>query len=618
MADINSLVNAVQSGNAVVSGYHSSGRNISWGTINDPTTGEAVGRLYNNAATGETFATPALGDTGEYRINNLSFDPNTGAVGKITDPSQVYFQNPDTSGDFLSNILSNPVTQVALAYYLPGVGEALGAQLGVSSAVGTALASTAVQVANGVDFDTALKNATVNAVVSTGSQDVAKQISDTVGKVGADAITSVGGSIVKTAALGGNSQDMLNNATAALVGSTVSSQTGERALGAAAAGGLTGGVTGAALGAAGALGQPSASDKTTPVASADQQIIDAFTKSQASTDLASLIDNANLTPEERDFLKQAQQSTFTAASTAQALPSAATEVGAGTARLGAPFAANDPKFISALQKNPELISKFSEYTNSYGFNTPELNVVYKGLLEQELQKDPTYQPFLDEYKKVTGQDYVTPEASQIPETAFGEIKVTAPKYTPEITPVPDVISRPGTSVVPGVEGAPALSPAIGPATQPAPAPEPVPQEALSPAGKAPRTIGPEASSVIGVGGYISDKPSTPTSPSTTTRPDVVPFVGGITTETPKDAAPKDAKTAEESKDKPDLFIYGGQSPAVLSRALGTALQAPGGTPTPTTGLTSERAPGEIEGEEGLNRQNVWNEASLRLKDALGI
>ena len=129
MADINSLVNAVQSGNAVVSDYHSSGRGISWGTINDPTTGEAVGRLYHNAATGDTFATPALGDTGEYRINNLSFDQNTGAVGKITDPSQIYFQNPEQSNDFLSKILSNPVAQIAAAYFLPGVGAQLGQTL---------------------------------------------------------------------------------------------------------------------------------------------------------------------------------------------------------------------------------------------------------------------------------------------------------------------------------------------------------------------------------------------------------------------------------------------------------------------------------------------------------
>lgn len=45
-----------------------------------------------------------------------------------------------------------------------------------------------------------------------------------------------------------------------------------------------------------------------------------------------------------------------------------------------------------------------------------------------------------------------------------------------------------------------------------------------------------------------------------------------------------------------------------------------GTATGTTvGLTGERGAGEIESKEtGKPRQNVWNEASLRLKDALGV
>ena len=45
-----------------------------------------------------------------------------------------------------------------------------------------------------------------------------------------------------------------------------------------------------------------------------------------------------------------------------------------------------------------------------------------------------------------------------------------------------------------------------------------------------------------------------------------------------------------------------------------------GTATGTTvGLTGERGAGEIESKEtGQTRKNVWNEASLRLKDALGV
>jgi len=75
--------------------------------------------------------------------------------------------------------------------------------------------------------------------------------------------------------------------------------------------------------------------------------------------------------------------------------------------------------------------------------------------------------------------------------------------------------------------------------------------------------------------------------------------------------------------RPDLFIYGGKSPKTPGRQttnLGTTLQAPF-YPTSTLGqaLTGYRGAGEIEGKKsGKPRQNVWNEESLRLKDALGL
>ena len=68
----------------------------------------------------------------------------------------------------------------------------------------------------------------------------------------------------------------------------------------------------------------------------------------------------------------------------------------------------------------------------------------------------------------------------------------------------------------------------------------------------------------------------------------------------------------------DRFIYGGQSPSTLGSSLKT--QAPfyplAGT---SGGLTSTRGAGELESKEtGKPRKNVWNEESLRLKDALGV
>lgn len=95
-------------------------------------------------------------------------------------------------------------------------------------------------------------------------------------------------------------------------------------------------------------------------------------------------------------------------------------------------------------------------------------------------------------------------------------------------------------------------------------------------------------------------------------------------EPPKTAEPQaETKVAtEQEKYKPDLFIMGGVTPRVGQRTtLGQALGVDTGgiSPLATTGLTSFRGAGEIESSEtGGKRQNVWNEASLRLKDALGL
>ena len=93
----------------------------------------------------------------------------------------------------------------------------------------------------------------------------------------------------------------------------------------------------------------------------------------------------------------------------------------------------------------------------------------------------------------------------------------------------------------------------------------------------------------------------------------------------KDVSVEEEEPTPEKKDnyKPELFIYGGKAtktPVRQTTNLGTTLQAPF-YPTSTLGqaLTGYRGAGEIEGKKsGKPRQNVWNEESLRLKDALGL
>jgi hypothetical protein len=82
---------------------------------------------------------------------------------------------------------------------------------------------------------------------------------------------------------------------------------------------------------------------------------------------------------------------------------------------------------------------------------------------------------------------------------------------------------------------------------------------------------------------------------------------------PEEEAPVD----KPSTYKPDILVTTYKKPksSSYSSALGAAL----GTTGTTTGLTAERGAGEIEGTgSGKPRKKVWNEESLKLKDALGV
>jgi hypothetical protein len=99
------------------------------------------------------------------------------------------------------------------------------------------------------------------------------------------------------------------------------------------------------------------------------------------------------------------------------------------------------------------------------------------------------------------------------------------------------------------------------------------------------------------GAYLPDSATAPTPPTDTSTTDIAPT---------------------KKSYKPDIFtsvyitpksrVGGSTSSEALSQALGT-----------TTSLTASRGAGEIEGTgTGGQRQNVWNEESLKLKDALGV
>ena len=171
-------------------------------------------------------------------------------------------------------ILSNPLTQVALAVYMPGIAASLGpyltaVPLAYQTAVAGALASTAVQTAQGVPFETALKNATVNAITNTGAPKVADYILPYAGSTQvADALTSIGASAAKTAAMGGTKEDIERNMAAALTGSALTSslqgvnvsRETSRLAGATAGGAVVGGTAGAVGGFASEYGSQKAAE----------------------------------------------------------------------------------------------------------------------------------------------------------------------------------------------------------------------------------------------------------------------------------------------------------------------------------------------------------------------
>jgi len=85
---------------------------------------------------------------------------------------------------------------------------------------------------------------------------------------------------------------------------------------------------------------------------------------------------------------------------------------------------------------------------------------------------------------------------------------------------------------------------------------------------------------------------------------------------PTDSKPS-AQTKPTGRTASNTQLYS----SILGAGFGTAPRGlnTGMGATTTTGLTSERGAGEIESEEtGGKRKNVWNEESLRFKDALGL
>jgi hypothetical protein len=409
---------------------------------------------------------------------------------------------------------ANPNMQLALAMAVavPVVGEYIGAELmaaGVitsaetATVIGTAIASTSAQVAQGVPFEQAIQNTAADVAVQQLSPAAAKQLDGLLNSPAVtDAITSTVASGAATAARGGSQEEIEKAMTAGLAGSAASSayksvaqsapDIYSKTIGGTTAGAVKGGTEGAVAGGlSSALGSLQRPSSTTNLAA----------DTGGGADLEPFVD-----------------------------PS--TSGGAAPAKL-------DPR-LTPLEdgtgwrdKSGNIYSK-----NDFAVNADDGTLVAKVNVSgvgDSGKKEPVY---LGELPEVT-------------------ITGTREKeYTPEIT-LPSGYKIPRVDV------------------------------------------------------YGSNQPS---------RTDFTPPPSLAEPEAPAEEAPAEEAPADKpSTYKPDIFVTTYKKPKSGSYSSTATLGAALGTTGTTTGLTAERGAGEIEGTgSGKPRKKVWNEESLKLKDALGV
>ena len=447
-----------------------------------------------------------------------------------------------TVGSAVSSAASNPQTllAIAMAVAVPVVGQYIGAELmaaGVitsaetATVIGTAIASTSAQVAQGVPLEQAIQNTAADVAVSQLSPAAAKQLDGLLNSPAVtDAITSTVASGAATAAKGGSQADVEKAMTAGLAGSAASSayksvaqsapDIYSKTIGGATAGAVKGGTEGAVVGglssAAGSLGRPSTSTNLAADTGGGGDL-EPYVDPSTSGDAAPAKLDPRLT----------------------ALPDGSGwKDGNGNIYSKNDFAvnANDGTLIPRTSVSGS--SKLDDPSTT--INLPSSPVAPLDVTQNQSQAETERLARQNEIIKLTQTPYVsatTPNAEK--------------DYTPEVTTPPKPIT--------------AIPTADAPTTPP--------------------TAG-----------------SDPTPPPSLAEP-----------ETPVEEPPAD----KPSTYKPDILVTTYKKPASGSSmaALGAAL----GTTGTTTGLTAERGAGEIEGTgTGGKRKKVWNEESLKLKDALGV
>ena len=506
---------------------------------------------------------------------NILATPTFNKTGGITNYG-VYDANEQGHGgfgDFVREFATDlgPILSSVLAYYMPGITGALApslASVGITntvaqSVVSSAIANTIVQVAQGRPLEDALQNAVTTAVVTSGSPSVARDINAVISNPAVtDAIVSAGSSVAITALNGGSESDITRNLVAGLVGSGTASATDNRVLGATVGGAITGGVAGAITGGVGAYGAQAAADE------------------RASRQTSEFISGTNLAA--------ANTGTVSDAGNGMSVDVSGTPIFADSSR-----AANVKTPFGFAVMPIEMAD--NKPTGAYYDYTQNAWIAPTTDIEKFTTMSPIGSASAREGRLsvAPGVDLTQPTATSSgynPNiistggiTSYSGRNTTRTKVKPNITP-----SNKGT-IAGGGKSTPSL-------------------DTVNVTGK--RETPSLDTVYVTAGG--EDIPSLdPVNVKATPDEEGIP---SLNVELP----PVEDKTGKPvTTYAPKIFTYGGVE-STLPTTLRTAMKVP--TASTTTGTSvGLGGRGEIESKEsGKKRQNVWNEESLRLKDALGL
>jgi hypothetical protein len=511
-----------------------------------------------------------------------------------------------------------PYASAQIAAYLTTAGLSEAA----AAVAADAITSITIQTAQGVPIEKATENALTNVAISGVNSEVAKQIGTIISKPEiASAISSTVTSGLTTAAKGGSQADVEKAMTAGLVSSAAStaykqavdssSTVASKAVGGAAGGAVTGGTEGAVVGGlsstAGALGSDLAADlKAKNKAAAD-------TAALPPSQVAALEGAVSPDTTSQSDVDTGQTSTELIPAKVAPLDITQDESAAETARLAAKNAE-----LAAATTTTAPVTRDQQILDLIAEKPAATDVAEVGEVPPTPDKTPiTAPPVAVEADiprvEVSGVGNIEPpQGAYLPDTVPAESTPIEPAPVAEgySTSMPDEsaaetarLAAKEQQILDLITPAPiAEEPKQGaflPDTAPTPEAPDIP--AADPMSQDPAQKAADKQILDLISETPTEDQAEEVAPDGTEKGAYLPDSG------------TDTKTTTY---KPDLFTTTYLSPktrtaAAPTSALGSALG--------TTGLTSYRGAGEIEGTgSGKPRKKVWNEESLKLKDALGV